>query len=147
MNMDEKMMRRCIELAKESVDAGDYPFGAVIISDQGDTISEGRNREVTEHDLTWHAEMEAIRRATKSLKRNSLGGLTLYTNGQPCLMCSAAIRRAGLARVVFGAPSQAPLRTHRHPLTDPDYGESPPPVVEGGLLAEESRALQKDRGK
>ena len=147
MNADEKMMRRCIELAKESVDAGDHPFGAVIVNDKGDVISEGRNREVTEHDLTWHAEMEAIQRATKSLKKNSLEGLTLYTNGQPCLMCSAAIRRADLARVVFGAPSQAPLRTHPHPLTDPDYGDSAPPVVEGGLLAEQSRALQKDRGE
>lgn len=143
MTSDERMMRRCIELARESLDAGDYPFGAVIVDRGGETISEGRNREVTEHDLTWHAEMDAIRRATRSQQSNSLAGLTLYTNGQPCLMCSAAIRRAGISRVVFGAPSRAPLRTHPHPLTDPEYGDSPPPEVQGGLLADESRALQE----
>ncbi|MFO8059796.1 MAG: nucleoside deaminase [Bacillota bacterium] len=143
MIRDEQMMRRCLQLAEQALEAGDHPFGAVIVDGVGNAVSEGRNREVTEYDPTWHAEMDAIRQATKSLQSNSLEGLTLYTNGQPCPMCSAAIRMTGISRVVFGAPSPAPLRAHPHPLTDPEFGDSPPPAVQGGLMADQSLALRR----
>ncbi len=142
MNRDQKVMRRCLELARQARDAGDEPFGAVIVDADGRVLSEGKNREATESDVSWHAEMEAIRNLTTSRENTSLQGMTLYTNGQPCLMCSAVIRFTGISRVVFGAESRAPYRTHPHPLTDPEFGDLPPPKVEGGLMAEESLEVQ-----
>ncbi len=139
---DTEAMQRCLNLAKEAVDAGDNPFGAVIVDAEGSIVAEGRNRENTQLDVTLHAEIDAIRQATSARGENCLRGLTLYTNGQPCLMCSVAIRRVGISRVVYGAPSGQPSRVSPHPLTDPDFGQSPPPSVESGLLAEESRKIQ-----
>ena len=142
MTADERFMRRCLELATEAVEAGDHPFGAVLVDAGGEIMFEGRNREITAHDVSWHAEMEVLRKATSALKTNSLEGTTLYTNGEPCLMCSVVIRKAGVSRVVFGAPSAAPQRVTPHPLTDSDFDDGTPPSVIGGLLKEDSLRVQ-----
>ena len=142
MNCDQRMMQRCLELARRAREAGDHPFGAVVVDADGHVVSEGRNREVTESDVSWHAEMEAIKKVTTSRRNTSLEAMTLYTNGQPCIMCSAVIRFTGISRVVFGARARAPYRAHPHPLTDPEFGQLPPPTVEGGLMAEESLEVQ-----
>ncbi len=143
MNEDKKHMKRCIELARSARDAGDHPFGAVLVSDSGEVMAEGRNREETRYDVTWHAEIAAIRRGTALRQSNCLQGATLYTNGEPCIMCSAAIRKTGITRVVFGAHSRSPFRSDPHPLTDPDFGDTSPPIVEGGFMEQESLSVQE----
>lgn len=138
---DVEAMKKCLKLAEEAKQAGDNPFGAVILGKEGELIAKGKNRENTEFDVTLHAEIDAIRKASRKLKTNDLRGLTIYTNGEPCLMCSVAIRRVGLSRVVYGAPSANPAQVSPHPLSDPDMGEFPPPAVESDLLGEESRRV------
>lgn len=70
---DTEAMERCIELAALSAKAGDHPFGALIVLD-GKILAEGENRVFTDMDPTAHAEITAIRRATRILGRHDLSG-------------------------------------------------------------------------
>jgi tRNA(adenine34) deaminase len=80
------------------------PFGASIVHTQsGDTLLRALNAVMREFDPSAHAEVRAIRLATKRLKKVSLAGYTLYTTCEPCPMCMAAALWAGLDRVVYGA--------------------------------------------
>ncbi len=100
----EKFMRRAIELSAKTslVDNAGGVFGAVIVRN-GEIISEGANRVVAENDPTWHGEMEAIRKACKTLGSFKLTGCTLYTSAEPCPMCAAASYWAGIERIFYGA--------------------------------------------
>ncbi len=142
MSQDEKMMQRCIELAKQALDAGDHPFGSVITDAEGRLVAEGRNRECSEHDPSWHAEMEAVRNATRSMQVTAIPGTTLYASGEPCLMCATVIRRAGISRVVVGARTTNPIAVEPHPLTAPEFAETPVPELLFGVLEEAAMAVQ-----
>lgn len=100
----ENFVRRAIELSAKTalVDNAGGVFGAVIVKD-GKIIAEGANRVVAEHDLPWHGEMEAIRKACHTLGSFKLTGCTLYTSAEPCPMCAAASYWAGIERIYFGA--------------------------------------------
>lgn len=103
-SQDQDFLRRAIEL---SVRAGlEYgtgmPFGAVIVKD-GKIVSEGMNRVKASNDVTWHAEMEAMRLAGVTLKNFKLEDCTLYASTEPCPMCMAAAYFAGIKKVVYGA--------------------------------------------
>ena len=96
--MQEKFMARAIELARESVDTpGPLPYGAVVVKD-GEIIGEGLDRSYANSDPTSHGEVEAIRDACKRLSATSLKGADLYTSGEPCSMCVAAMYQVGIAR-------------------------------------------------
>jgi guanine deaminase len=95
-------MRRALALGRRGMRAGDGgPFGAVVVKD-GTIVGEGWNRVVGTNDPTAHGEMVAIRDAGRRLGRFSLDGCELYTSGEPCPMCLAAIYWARIARVYFG---------------------------------------------
>jgi len=80
------------------------PFGAAIVhSSSGEMLLRALNAVAKEFDPSSHAEVRAIRLATKKLKNTSLAGYTLYTTCEPCPMCMSAALWAGLDRVVFGA--------------------------------------------
>jgi len=80
------------------------PFGSDIIGTAtGERLLRRLNAVAREHDTTSHAEVRALRAATKKLKKLSLKGYTLYTTCEPCPMCMAAALWAGIDRVVFGA--------------------------------------------
>jgi guanine deaminase len=101
-DVEEFFMRRAIELARQGMTAGDGgPFGAVIVRD-GAIIGEGWNRVLATNDPTAHGEMVAIRAACRKSKSFSLAGCELYTTGEPCPMCLAAIYWARMDRVYFG---------------------------------------------
>ncbi len=142
MSEDRRNMQRCIELAQKARDAGDHPFGAVIVDETGAVVAEERNRENTECDVTWHAEIGALRKLTRSMGTNCLEGMTLYTSGEPCIMCAAAIRKTGVSRVVFGAHSRKPFRPEPHPFTDPQFAENDLPEVQGGYMEDECLRVQ-----
>ncbi|MBD3790708.1 MAG: nucleoside deaminase [Campylobacterales bacterium] len=95
----EKFIRRCMELAQESLDAGDNPFGALVVK-EGQIIAEARNSAVR-HDMTDHAEIIAMRSAKEILGTPDLSGCTLYSNCEPCPMCSFMIREQKIKEVVF----------------------------------------------
>jgi tRNA(Arg) A34 adenosine deaminase TadA len=96
-------LRRAIELANETGEAGNRPFGAVVVGADGEVISEGANSVATSGDVTEHAELDAITTACAEGRTDDLVGSTVYASGEPCPMCSAALVWAGVSRVVFAA--------------------------------------------
>ena len=76
------------------------PFGCVIVKDNI-IVGEGHNRVLIDHDPTAHGEITAIRNACKNLSTHDLSGCILYTTGEPCPMCLAAIMWAGIDKVYY----------------------------------------------
>ena len=106
--MDERdltHLRRCIELAREALDAGDEPFGSVLV-DADDTVrAEDRNR-TADGDQTRHPEFELARWSATHLTPEERAGATVYTSGEHCAMCSAAHAWVGLGRIVYVASTE-----------------------------------------
>jgi len=96
----EAALREAIDLAYANVEAGGRPFGAVVVRD-GVVIARGVNTIVATHDPTAHAELEALRAASRALNSPDLSGCTVYASGHPCPMCLAAMRLAGVEAVTF----------------------------------------------
>ncbi len=99
---DKKVfMRRAIELAYAGMDGGHGgPFGAVVVRD-GRVVGEGHNRVLSSNDPTAHAEVTAIREASRALGRFDLSDCEIYVNGLPCPMCMAAIYWARIAKLYY----------------------------------------------
>ena len=121
------------------------PFGASIVETRtGELLLRALNAVRQEIDPSAHAEVRAIRLATKRLKKISLGGYTLYTTCEPCPMCMSAALWAGLDRVVFGATIED---ANRHcnqiliPATEVTARADMKCVVDGPLLREECYGL------
>jgi tRNA(adenine34) deaminase len=141
------MMSRCIELSKEASSKGEFPFSALIV--KGDqVISEALNEVNRQLDITRHAELLAISKAQQVHGKANLVGCTIYSNVEPCPMCSFAIREARLGRVVFGMAS--PLMggfSRWNLLADGRISEvmpeafGPPPVVLAGVLGDRVEAV------
>ena len=81
------------------------PFGAVIVKD-GDVISRASNEVLCTNDPTMHAEINAIRKASKKLETFDLSGCVLYSSCMPCPMCLAAIKWANIKTVYYGATAK-----------------------------------------
>jgi tRNA(Arg) A34 adenosine deaminase TadA len=142
-------MARSIELARLSGEHGNHPFGCVITARNGELVAESENTVVTDFDPTGHGEINAIRNACKALGTNDLTGCTLYTSCEPCWMCSTAIRRTGIARVVYAVTS-APRgggHTSEYPILSAELaGYGPAPEILDGFMVDESAAVWKAIG-
>jgi tRNA(adenine34) deaminase len=95
-------MRKSLSLAERAAAMGEVPVGAVVVCG-GKIIARGHNRRETKATPLGHAEIEAIRKASKKLKRWRLSDCTLYVTLEPCVMCAGAIVQARVGRVVYGA--------------------------------------------
>jgi tRNA(Arg) A34 adenosine deaminase TadA len=102
---DLRHLRRCVELAEEALEAGDEPFGSVLVDGSGTVLAEDRNR-VADGDQTRHPEFALARWAATNLTQVERAAATVYTSGEHCPMCSAAHGWVGLGRIVYGASSQ-----------------------------------------
>jgi pyrimidine deaminase RibD-like protein len=111
---DERFMRLAIEEAR----LGDFPFGAVIVRD-GEVIARGRNLGKTDGDPTAHGEMVAIRRCLAEHGQAALVGSTLYTSGEPCVMCLGAIIWCHMGRMVDTVTIPHCLLKRNHPRRVP----------------------------
>jgi guanine deaminase len=89
-------LRMAIALARENVERGERPFASVIVKD-GEVIATGVNSVAATSDPTSHAEIEAIRAATRTLKSERLDGCVVFASGHPCPMCLAAMYLAGIS--------------------------------------------------
>jgi tRNA(Arg) A34 adenosine deaminase TadA len=98
---DLPYLRRCVELATEAVEAGDFPFGSVLVAADGTVLAEDRNREVTAGDPTRHPEFELARWAAANMTPQERAAATVYTSGEHCPMCAAAHGWVGLGRIVY----------------------------------------------
>lgn len=94
-------LRRCVALAAEAVDAGDHPFGSVLVAGDGTVLAEERNRENTTGDPTRHPEIDLARWAALNLGAAERAAATVYTSGEHCPMCAAAHGWVGLGRIVY----------------------------------------------
>ena len=99
---DKLFMRRAIELARESFNEGEVPVGAVIVQDEK-IIGEGKNKVISDNDVTSHAEINAIREASKNIKNYRLNECYMYVTLEPCHMCAKAIVDARIECLFYGA--------------------------------------------
>jgi tRNA(adenine34) deaminase len=108
-----RWMAYALNLAQIAGDLGEVPVGAVIIDRQGNLIAEAANRKTREQDPIAHAEILAIRAATKMIQSPYLPDCTLYVTLEPCPMCAGAIIHSRLGLLVYGAddPKTGAIRT------------------------------------
>ena len=99
-------LRRCVELAAEAVEAGDFPFGSVLVARGGQVLAEDRNREASLGDATRHPEFELARWAAANMTAAERAAATVFTSGEHCPMCSAAHAWTGLGRIVYVSSSE-----------------------------------------
>jgi tRNA(adenine34) deaminase len=137
-NIDERYMREALKEAKAALDAGEIPVGAVVVC-RDRIVARAHNLTETLHDVTAHAEMQAITAAAETLGGKYLQDCTLYVTLEPCAMCAGALGWSQVSRIVYGASD--PRRGYQlyaprvlHPKTQ----------VTEGLLADECLKLVTD---
>jgi tRNA(adenine34) deaminase len=132
---------RFMHIALNEARRGDYPFGAVIVK-EGKILSLGRNLGRTHDDPTAHGEMVAIRRCLAVHGSAPLKGATLYTSGEPCVMCMGAIIWCGVGRLVYAASvAQIAAKMNQIMISSADIAAKAPfdPIsITGGVLADEA---------
>ena len=119
---DLDRLQRCVELARIALEAGDEPFGSVLVDADGQTLFEDHNR-VQGGDATRHPEFEIARWAARHLTVEQRRASSVYTSGEHCPMCSAAHAWVGLGRIVY-ATSSAQLTQWLV-----EWGSAPSPVA------------------
>jgi len=141
---DIKFIKRCIELSQESVDRGDAPFGALVVKD-GEIISESINN--AHLRVSDHAEIIALHTAHLKLGTSNLYGYTLYSNCEPCPMCSFMSREYKIEKIVFAMPSPFMGGYSKWQiLQDEGLSQFPQffakvPIVIGGVLEDEAKKV------
>lgn len=135
---DSFYMNRALEEARRAAEQGEVPVGAVVVC-RDRIIARAHNLTEMLHDVTAHAEMQAITAAANALGGKYLDVCTLYVTVEPCPMCAGALAWAQLGRLVYGASD--PKRGYTtlqasmlHPKTQ----------VTAGVLADECGALMTD---
>lgn len=129
---DEHFLRRAIELAAAGRAAGDAPFGSLLVGPDGTVLAEDHNTVLTDGDISAHPELKLARWAARELDPSTAAATTMYTSCQPCGMCTGAIERSGLGRVVFALSNEQ--------LADiKPSGGFPPVRQEGPALLDEAR--------
>lgn len=138
MNDDEHFMKEALAEARKALTNDEIPIGALVVAD-GRIIGRGHNLTETLHDVTAHAEMQAITAAEEYLGGKYLNQCTLYVTVEPCVMCAGAIAWAQMGRLVYGASDEkrgysvfAPNALH------------PKTKVAKGVLEAEAAQLMKD---
>jgi tRNA(adenine34) deaminase len=96
-------MSEAIAIAKEALETGDVPVGAIVLNKDGVVIGKGSNEREADNDPTAHAEIVAIRSAAARLQNSRLDGCTLVVTLEPCAMCAGAIAQSRISHLVFGA--------------------------------------------
>jgi len=137
---DEYFMRLAVREAERALEHDDVPIGAVIVR-EGEVIAAGHNERELRADPTAHAELIALREAARRLGTWRVLDSAMYVTLEPCAMCAGAIVLARVPRVVFAArdPKAGAAGSVLNVLDVPQLNHRP--LVESGLLAEESAEL------
>ena len=142
-SQDKLFMERAIELAKESFDDGEVPVGAVIVQNEM-IIGEGKNKVIFENDVSSHAEINAIRAASKKIKNYRLNDCSMYVTLEPCHMCAKAAVDARMSSIIFAAsePKTGSIISIDNFFDKKELNHNP--TYQHGLLKDESSKLLKD---
>jgi tRNA(adenine34) deaminase len=137
-------MLLALDQARLAARHGDVPVGAVVIDQAGNALAAAGNEREIRHDPTAHAELLALREASRRVQSWRLTGLTLVVTLEPCTMCAGALVLARVARLVFGAfdPKAGAVSSLFDVLRDPRLNHRV--EVRGGVLEAECSALLKD---
>jgi tRNA(adenine34) deaminase len=137
---DEYFMRLALREAERALAHGDVPVGCVIARDQ-EVIGAAPNERELRGDPTAHAEILALREASKAAGGWRLSDAVVYITLEPCAMCAGALVLARVPRVVYGAidPKAGAAGSVLNVLAEPRLNHQP--IVAGGLLADDSAAL------
>lgn len=136
-NDDERYMRMALLEAERAFEAEEVPVGAIVVC-QGRILAKAHNLTETLHDVTAHAEMQALTAASEALGGKYLDQCTLYVTVEPCIMCAGAIGWSQMGRVVYGAAD--PKRGF---ATFAPQALHPRTEVVQGVLEEECAGLMK----
>jgi len=140
----DELMRRALDLARQSMRWGDVPAGAVVVGSDGAILGAGANERELTGDPTAHAEIVALRRAAATAGSWRLDGATLVVTLEPCTMCAGALVLARIQRCVYGAadPKAGAVESLWDVVRDRRLNHRP--EVVGGVLAAESSALLRE---
>ncbi len=141
--MDEKYMKMAIAQAKKAAALGEVPIGCVIVY-EGKVIGRGYNRRKTDKNTLSHAELNAIKKASKKMGDWRLEECTMYVTLEPCQMCSGAIVQARIPKVVMGCmnPKAGCAGSILNLLDEPRFNHQVEIVK--GVLEDECSALLTD---
>jgi tRNA(Arg) A34 adenosine deaminase TadA len=104
------LLRQAFDVAESAFEHGNHPFGAILVSAEGEVLLQAENGYLPDGDMTAHAERLVATAASKAFEPDELADCTLYSSAEPCAMCAGAIYWAGIGRVVYGL-SEARLKT------------------------------------
>ena len=140
---DEKFMKQALLQAKKAKELGEVPIGCVIVQD-GKVIGRGYNRRNTDKSTLSHAEITAIRKASKKLNDWRLEECTMYVTLEPCPMCAGAIVQARIPKVVIGAMNAKAgcAGSVLNILEEKGFNHQVEKIT--GVLEEECRIMMKD---
>src|SRR3989344_3808482 len=110
---DKEYLKLAVDQAKESVEAGGFPAGAIIVKD-GKIVAERISIGFELNDPTSHAETSSVRKACSDLKTSDLSGATLYASLQPCIMCFSVSNWANISRIVYGCKKTDEMAKKRY---------------------------------
>jgi tRNA(adenine34) deaminase len=137
-------MREALAQARIAAERGEVPVGAVLVSATGELLAAGHNQPIGACDPSAHAEIVTLRAAALKLGNYRLPGTTLYVTLEPCTMCVGALVHARIERLVYAAvePRTGAIESAQRLFQTGDYNHRP--MIEGGLLADESSRLLTD---
>lgn len=144
MEHHKPFIQKCIELSQSSLDNGDAPFGSIVVKD-GEIIAESTNYAASR--VSDHAEVVALHMAHEKLGTSNLDGAILYSNCEPCPMCSFMAREYKVAEVVYALPSPYMGGHSKWNIMEDDELEQfppffgKPPKVTRGVLEAEAKAV------
>ena len=154
-----QFLDEAIALAFDNIEQGGRPFGAVVVKD-GKVVARAVNRMDRDNDPTAHAEMLGLRSAGQALGTARLDGCEVYASGQPCPMCLAAMRMAGIKAIFFGYSNEqaalfglstagiaAELAKPLHQQEGLVMAHCPPAETDGAHLYQAWKAMEASRSK
>ena len=137
-NKDEMYMRKALAEAQQAFDKGEIPIGAVVVC-RDHIVARAHNLTETLHDVTAHAEMQAITAAANELGGKYLTDCTLYVTVEPCVMCAGALGWSQMSRIVYGCRDEKRGYSVYAP-----HALHPRCNITAGILEEECRQLMQD---
>jgi tRNA(Arg) A34 adenosine deaminase TadA len=104
-DFDELFLRQAIALARQAREAGNHPFGALLVLD-GKVVLTSQNTIATDRDPTAHAETNLVTTAIRELSPDRIRRSILYTSCEPCAMCTGKMYWAGIRSIVYALPAE-----------------------------------------